>query len=116
MSVLPLKFPRKYSPFSFVLLLTGFICGSSAWAAVPAVVVDAQQTLGNGYNSPQSIAVSKNGTVFVADTNNNQVMSLDPALPGLGVSTKVSTGAFVLSTPESLALDANGDLFIGDVP
>ena len=115
MSVLPLKFPRKYSPFSFVLLLTGFICGSSASAAVPAVVIDAQQALGSGYNSPQSIAVSKNGTVFVADTNNNQIVALTPNTPFDGTNNVVTT-PYALTTPQALALDANGNLYVADTP
>jgi len=116
---MPSKFSAKYSAwkckFSFSVLTLVF-CASSAWGAAPAVVVDAQQTLGSGYNNPQSIVVSKNGTVFIADTGNNQIIALDPALPALGTNTKVPTGSLVLSSPEALALDANGDLFIGDSP
>ena len=57
-------------------------CASHAFAAVPAVVVDAQQTLGSGFNDPQGIAVAPNGTVYVADTPNNQIVMLTPNLPG----------------------------------
>ena len=56
----------------FVPVLTLAICASTGWAQAPSIVVDAQQTIGTGYNQPQSIAVSKNGTIFIADTNNNQ--------------------------------------------
>jgi sugar lactone lactonase YvrE len=111
-----LRFHRKYSPFSFVVLLTGFICGSSAWAAVPAVVIDAQQALGSGYNNPQSIAVSKNGTVFVADTSNNQIVALTPNTPFAGDNNVVTTAPYTLTTPQALALDANGDLYVADTP
>jgi sugar lactone lactonase YvrE len=116
---MPSKFSAKYSAwkwkFSFSVLTLAF-CASSAWGQAPAVVVDAQQTLGNGYINPQSIAVSKNGTVFVADAGSNTVFALTPALPALGANTAVPTGTFVLVSPQALALDANGDLFIGDSP
>ena len=68
-------------------------------------------TLGSGFNTPQSIAVSKNGTIYVADTNNNQIVAVVN-----GVNTPVPTGTFVLTTPQALTLDANGDLFVGDTP
>ena len=67
--------------------------------------------IATGFNSPQSIAVSKNGTIYVADTTSNQIVSVVN-----GVKTPVSTGTFVLTTPQALALDANGDLFVGDTP
>jgi sugar lactone lactonase YvrE len=116
---MPSKFSVKYSAwkskFSFSVMTLVF-CASSAWGAAPAVFVDAQQTLGNGFNEPQSIAVSKNGTVFIANSGMNQVLALTPALPALGTSTPVATGTYVLVNPQALALDANGDLFIADAP
>ncbi len=119
MSAMPSKFSAKYSAwkwkFSFFVLTLVF-CASSAWAAAPAVVVDAQQILGTGYSTPNAVVVSKNGTVFIANTGTNQVLALTPALPGLGANTPVPTGSYVLVNPQALALDANGDLFIGDSP
>ena len=105
----------KYGLFSFSILGLAFFA-SSALAQVPAVIVDAQQVLGNGYNTAESIAVSKNGTVYVADTLNNRVVALTPQAPGLGTNNVVTTGAVVLSSPQSLAIDANGNLFVGDAP
>jgi sugar lactone lactonase YvrE len=119
MSVMPPRFPAKYFPSKwkmFVPILAVISCISGAWAQVPSVLVDAQQTVGNGYNNPQSIAVSKNGAIYVADTNNNRIVALSNQLPQLGVNTPVSTGTFVLATPQALAIDANGDLFVGDTP
>ncbi len=78
MSVMPSKFPvSKRKLLCFPVLALAF-CTSSAWSQAPPVVIDAQQTLGFGYSNPQSIAVSSNGTVFVADTNNNQIIAMDP--------------------------------------
>jgi sugar lactone lactonase YvrE len=115
MSVMPSRFlaicsPSKFKIFSSSILAVVF-SASGAWAQAPAVVVDAQQTLGSGFNTPQSIAVSKNGTIYVADTNNNKVVAVVN-----GVSTPVTTGTFVLNTPQALTMDANGDLFVGDTP
>ncbi len=120
MFVTPSKSPAKnraakWKIFCFPII-TSVFCAAASWAQAPSVVVDAQQTIGYGYSNPQAIAVSKNGTIYVADTNNNQIIALENLAPQNGVSNKVSTGAFVLSTPQALALDANGDLFVGDSP
>ena len=65
MSVMPSTFlVSKRKLLCFPVLAFAF-CASSAWSqAAPSVVIDAQQTLGFGYNNPQSIAVSSNGTVL----------------------------------------------------
>ena len=113
----PSRFPAKdfiakRKLFCFPAL-TLAVCASTGWAQAPSVVVDAQQTIGTLSQGAQGIAVSKNGTVFIADTNNNQILALNPKT---GVTTPVSTGGITLSFPTPLALDANGDLFIGDAP
>jgi DNA-binding beta-propeller fold protein YncE len=89
------------------------ICTSTGWAQAPSVVIDAQQTIGTLSKGAQGIAVSKNGTVFVADTLNNQILVRNPQT---GALTPASTGGITLSLPTPLALDANGDLFVGDSP
>ncbi len=61
-------FISKRKLFCFPVLALA-ICASTGWAQAPSIVVDAQQTIGTGYSQPQNIAISKNGTVFVADTN-----------------------------------------------
>ena len=115
MSVMPSKFPiSKRKLLCFPVLALAF-CASSAWAQAPSIVIDAQQTLGFGYNNPQAIAVSSNGTVFVADTNNNQIIALDTYAPEQGVNNVIVPSG-TLMTPQALALDANGNLFVGDTP
>jgi sugar lactone lactonase YvrE len=115
MSVMPSRSLAMCSSSKWKILSSSILAvvfsASGAWGQAPSVVVDAQQTLGSGFNTPQSIAVSKNGTIYVADTNNNQVVAVVN-----GVSTPVTTGTFVLNTPQALTLDANGDLFVGDTP
>ncbi len=99
----------KWKILSFPIL--ALVSCAGAWAQAPSVLVDAQQNIATGFNSPQSIAVSKNGTIYIADTVNNQIVSVVN-----GVKTPVTTGTFVLTTPQALTLDANGDLFVGDTP
>jgi serine/threonine-protein kinase len=105
---------------SFSVLATVLALGSvSVLAQAPSVLTDAQQVLGSGFNQPQSIAISSNGTIYVADTNNNQIILLTSALPGPGENTGVVIPSNItpaLATPNALAVDANGDLFIADNP
>lgn len=115
MSVAPVKiwgssFVGKLACLS---LLPLFVGASSAMAAVPAVLVDSQQTIGSGYNNPQSIVVNgtNQGAIFIADTGNNQII----ALLG-GNNFQVQPQGFTFTNPQALALDAKGDLFVGDTP
>jgi sugar lactone lactonase YvrE len=113
----PSRFPakdviskRKLLCFAALALA---ICTSAGWAQAPSVVIDAQQTIGTLSKGAQGIAVSKNGTIFIADTNNNQILVRNPQT---GAITPAATGGITLSFPTPLALDANGDLFVGDSP
>jgi sugar lactone lactonase YvrE len=113
--------PSRFSAKDFIAkrklvcfpALTLAICASTGWAQAPPVVVDAQQTIGTLSLGAQGIAVSKNGTVFIADTGNNQILALNPKT---GATTPVSTGGITLAFPAPVALDTNGDLFVGDTP
>jgi sugar lactone lactonase YvrE len=98
---------------SCLSLLGLVLCVPHAWAAVPPVYVDAQQTLDSGLNNPQALAgnSTNNGALFIADTNNNQIVVLLN-----GNSFAFNPPGFTLSTPQAIAIDAQGDLFIGDTP
>jgi NHL repeat len=133
MSVMPSKMPAKYFPLKWKMfnipVLALVFSASASWAQAPSVVIDAQQNIGppNGdqaYGQPESIAVAPNGTVYIADTNNNQVLGLTPDLPGnstqlpvLGPTNFAIAGKeYTLSSPQALAVDAAGDLYIADIP
>ncbi len=94
-------------------LLALAISVPSAWAQAPAIYTDAQQTLNSGLNGPQAFAVNgtNNGAIFIADTNNNQIVVLVN-----GQSFAFNPPGFTLVGPQAIALDAQGDLFIGDTP
>ncbi len=133
MSVMPSKLPAKYFPLKWKMfnipVLALVFSASAAWAQAPSVVIDAQQTFGPptgapAYGQPESIAVAPNGTVYIADTNNNQVLGLTPNLPGnstqlpvLGPNNfAIGFKEYTLSSPQALAVDAAGDLYIADIP
>src|ERR1700689_183963 len=76
-------FVSKWKLLCFTVLALAF-CASNSWAQAPSIVFDAQQTVGFSYSNPQAIAVSSNGTVFIADTGNNRIIALDTFLPQNG--------------------------------
>jgi sugar lactone lactonase YvrE len=110
-----LTFARVRTLFCFSTL--AFLYSTaSVFAQVPPVVIDAQQTIGHGYSSPASAAVAPNGTVYIAELGNNRVVQLITNLPAASTQTRVPTTGFTLQGPTAVAVDAEGDLFIGDEP
>jgi sugar lactone lactonase YvrE len=101
---------------SSIPAIATLLCTSHALAAAPAVVVDAQQTIGTGNFNPLQVVVAPNGTVYVADTFNSRILQATPGLPGQVNFTQVNTGSANLSFPEGIAVDASGDLYICDTP
>lgn len=102
--------------FCVLPALAAAMTASNAFAAVPAVIADAQQTIGTNFYNPRGVATAPNGTVYVADSENNQVVQLVTNLPGASTQSKVSTPGYLLKTPQGLAVDATGDLYITDTP
>src|ERR1700722_8203129 len=120
MFAIPSKFPKGYfssnSKLLCLFVLTLAVSASSSWAQVPSIVIDAQQTLGNKYSTPQGMVVSKNGTVYVADSGHNLIQVLDPFPPQIATSTPALTPGITLNSPQVVALDSSGNLFVGDLP
>ena len=59
------------------------------------------------FNSPYGVTVDADGTLYVADTNNNSIRKTTAA----GVTTTLATG---LGQPRNTALDAAGNLYVAD--
>ena len=113
LSILKSRLNTSIVKSSCLSLLALAMSVPSAWAQAPGVFADAQQTLNSGLNSPQAFAVNStnNGAIFIADTNNNRIVVLYN-----GNSFAFNPPGFTLVTPQAIALDAQGDLFIGDTP
>ena len=108
---------RSQKSVYLIPAIATLFCTSHALAAVPAVVVDAQETIGSSnFIDPQQVVVAPNGIVYAADTSNNQVLQYIPNLPNQVNGSQVKTPGFSLSSPQGLAVDAAGDLYIADSP
>jgi sugar lactone lactonase YvrE len=108
---------RSHKSVYLIPAIAAVFCTSHALAAVPAVVVDAQETIGSSnFIDPQQVVVAPNGIVYAADTSNNQVLQYIPNLPNQVNGSPVKTPGFSLSSPQGLAVDAAGDLYIADSP
>jgi hypothetical protein len=74
-------------------------------------------------NNPSSVAVDKNGNLFIADINNNLIREVTSGIittvagngsQGFGGDGGAGTSA-KLFFPQGVAVDGNGDLFIADL-
>jgi sugar lactone lactonase YvrE len=61
-------------------------------------------------NTPLRMAVAQDGSVYIADFNNNRVRKVDPN----GIISTVAGGGGELNQPAGLAFDAAGNLYIAD--
>jgi sugar lactone lactonase YvrE len=93
--------------------------GTTTGILYKSVAGGAPISFATGFSSPKQVAVTGNGTVYVADSGNNRIAAVTQA----GVVSSylaspfhmtVSTAATSLSNPSGVAVDALGDLFLSD--
>jgi DNA-binding beta-propeller fold protein YncE len=102
-------FTQLLSPIACIASL--LFCGSQiVEASTPPVIADGQIAIASGFQLPEGVAISDNGTVYVADTGNNRVVTVSSA----GVVNPVNVPGYTLSGPGGVAVDSSGDLFIAD--
>jgi len=90
----------------FILILAGLLLPATAQAQYNGV----QTTFpASGLTNPLGVGVDSYGNVFIADTNNNRVVSLSPD------GTFQTTVASGLTLPRGVARSLAGDLFIADM-
>ena len=100
----------RFACISSLLLSGAQTAGAAGRPIPPRVVIDEQITLVSGLGNPQGIAISSNGTIYVADTANNRVVTISKT----GVVTPLNITGYTLNAPGGLAVDAAGDLYIAD--
>src|ERR1700722_75648 len=66
---------------------------------------DVTRGIGNGFTTPQGVAVDKLGNVYVADTGNNAVKKVTPG----GNTSTLGSG---FKAPDAVAVDATGNVFV----
>ena len=74
------------------------------------MVADGQIPLASGLSYPEGIAISNQGAIYVADTNNNRVVTVSAS----GVINPISLNGYTLNGPGAVALDSVGNLYIAD--
>ncbi|WP_197893518.1 NHL repeat-containing protein [Variovorax sp. PBL-H6] len=73
------------------------------------------------FNGPQALAVDASGNVYVADTSNHQIRKITPAGVVTTLAGSTAPGdadgkgaAAQFRLPDSVAMDANGDIYVAD--
>jgi sugar lactone lactonase YvrE len=68
--------------------------------------------VGSGFSAPRSVAVDRNGNVFVVDTGHNAVKEV--LAPDYTMTAQVAVLNGNFNTPLAIAIDAAGNLFVAD--
>ena len=106
---------RRVSPSGAISTLAG--------SGTPGFSGDNGQANSAQLNAPSAVAVAPDGTLYIADTNNNRVRTVTPAgvistLAGTGIPAFSGDGgppaSASLQAPYGVALGADGALFIAD--
>jgi len=67
-----------------------------------------QTTIGSGFSNPSGVAVDTSGHIFVADSGNSRIVSMNADGSN---QTAIGSG---LSDPEGVAVDTSGHIFVAD--
>ena len=104
---------RKVNPDGGVSTIAGtdFVAGSTDGAGASAL-----------FNLPAGLALDAAGNLFVADLGNNTIRKISPAgvvttvagKAGIKGSTDGSVSAALFNAPQSIVVDAQGNLFVSD--
>jgi kumamolisin len=110
------------STSSVLVVATPLIISTLAGAAGTAALKDGTGTSAN-FNYPSGIAVDTSGNIYIADFNNNVIRKVTPSgvvttpygsLAGTAGSTNGSGNAATFTTPNGVAIDSSGTLYIAD--
>ncbi len=89
---------------------TGVIRTFAGTKNTPGVTGDGGPATSALLNTPLRMAVGQDGSVYIADFNNNRIRKVDPT----GIITTVAGGGGELRQPSGLAFDGGGNLYIAD--
>ncbi len=106
----PLRLARRPVIALFLLALF-FYFSRDIQAAQTSIIftgVQTQVTVSSGLNAPSGITVNSDGTLYIADTNNNRIIRLTSA----GSTSVLGTGT--LNAPSAVAVDTAKNLYIAD--
>jgi len=108
------NFIRKITPEGVVTTIAGNNAGGAS-GSTDGPAADAR------FNTPKDIAVHSDGTVYIADSNNNKIRKLSPdgivstlagsGTPGFADGTGASA---VLMYPSGVAVDSAGTVYVAD--
>src|SRR5580704_7230022 len=112
------KRPRRTSSVrvSSAVLALAVLCLSALGLSAPSAEAQtahfswAISSLGNGFSSPEGVAIDANGNIFVADNGHNAVKEILAA----GGYTTINTLGSGFSSPFGVAIDASGNVFVAD--
>lgn len=89
---------------------------ASVQAYLPSAIIDGQ-TIGIGaFNRPRDFAVAPDNRIYILDTGNNRLISLNPDLSLEKVITSFSDGGFEdkFANPSGITISSEGHLYIAD--
>lgn len=105
------KYKKIVSSIAFLAMIFGILPQAfvEAYAQVVVTPITASDAtvIATGLDNPSGLAVTTNGSIYVADTNSNSIMKMDSS----GNTTTVAGG---FTSPNAVAVDNNGSIFVAD--